>query len=115
MIRKVLFKKLIALTFIAALTACAATPVGKPINYVKLETLTLGYSTQDRAKEVMGYPQRVLYEGERTIYQYRYYNGDSSDPIRQAVDLVFNKQQRLIDVTINDALLINKDEVVHNM
>ncbi|ELP5729337.1 hypothetical protein QTV44_002604 [Vibrio vulnificus] len=78
--------------------------VGKPINFAKLERVTLGISTQETVKQVFGYPQEVLYPDTRTIYQYRYYDSTQKPHIKQAIDFVFNKQQRLVDITINDAI-----------
>lgn len=92
------------IVLVVFLSACAVHETGKPINYAKLERLTLGISTQEDAKQVMGYPQAILYPDSRTIYQYRYTRVKGHHTLRQALDLVFNKNQRLIDITINDGL-----------
>ncbi|MBY7854236.1 outer membrane protein assembly factor BamE [Vibrio fluvialis] len=87
-----------------ALSACSNTEIGKPINYAKLDKLTLGISTQEDVKLTLGYPQSVIYPDNRTIYQYRYKSHTDGKIYIQAVDTVFNKNQRLIDITINDGL-----------
>ncbi|ENI4488061.1 membrane lipoprotein lipid attachment site-containing protein [Vibrio fluvialis] len=89
---------------VAALSACASKEIGKPINYAKLDRLTLGISTQEDVKVTLGYPQSIIYPDNRTIYQYRYKNDTGGKIYIQAVDTVFNKNQRLIDITINDGL-----------
>lgn len=84
-----------------ALTGCTSAPTetGRPINFAKLERVSVGLSTQQNVKEIFGYPQSIEYPDDRTIYRYRY----NSASHRQGVDFVFNKKMRLIDVTINDA------------
>lgn len=78
--------------------------MGRPINYAKLERLTLGVSTQETVKESFGYPQKIIYPDNRTIYKYRYLRTSRTEHTRHAVDFVFNHNQRLIDITINDAI-----------
>lgn len=97
-------KTLIAFTLSAALTACSSTPVesGQPINFAKLERVSLGVSTQESVKQVFGYPQSIEYPDNRTIYRYRYRYEDGDVISKQAIDFVFNKRMRLIDFTIND-------------
>ena len=86
------------------LVGCAAPyESGSPINFAKLERLSVGLSTMETVKETFGYPQSVEYPDNRTIYRYRYVYKDNSDTSRQGVDFVFNRQQRLINITINDA------------
>ncbi len=99
-------KWFVALLLTGVLTGCASSyEVGKPINYTKLERLTLGVSTQETVKQVFGHPQEVVYIDNRTIYKYRYLNKRGSTiEARHAVDFVFNHNQRLIDITINDAI-----------
>ncbi|MDD9175993.1 hypothetical protein PVK62_08075 [Aliivibrio sp. S3MY1] len=89
---------------ITALAGCASSEMGRPINYAKLERLTLGVSTQETVKEFFGYPQQIMYPDNRTIYKYRYLKTSTSSHTRHAVDFVFNHNQRLIDITINDAI-----------
>ncbi|MGD8116836.1 outer membrane protein assembly factor BamE domain-containing protein [Vibrio sp. TRT 29B02] len=100
------FSKSILTTLLltSALVGCA-TPeqTGRPINFAKLERLSVGLSTQQTVKEVFGYPQAIEYPDNRTIYRYRYSYKDNSEIYKQGVDFVFNKQQRLIDITVNDA------------
>ncbi|WP_318515607.1 hypothetical protein [Photobacterium leiognathi] len=80
------------------LGGCVNT-IGKPINMDLVNSLTLGYSTQYDAKTKIGNPQSIKYDDGRTIYEYRYDNNYNQ---KQSVDLVFNKQQRLIDVTYSE-------------
>ncbi len=98
---KLMFSGLLA---VAVLAGCSTTEFGKPINYAKLERLTIGVSTQETVKQVFGYPQEVLYVDSRTIYKYRYLSKRSNETDRHAIDFVFNHNQRLIDITINDAI-----------
>lgn len=93
------------LCVMSLLTACVAPKQsGRPINFAKLERLSVGVSTQETVKEVFGYPQSIEYPDNRTVYRYRYRHQDASEITTQGVDFVFNKQQRLVDITINDAL-----------
>lgn len=112
-------KKLVSLLLSSTIlvgTGCSLTgeTVGKPINFAKLERVTLGISTQETVKQVFGYPQEVLYPDTRTIYQYRYYDNTQKPHIKQAIDFVFNKQQRLVDYTINDAIGMGSDKYVES-
>lgn len=96
----------------ALLVGCSNTgqQIGKPINFAKLERITLGISTQETVKQIFGYPQEVLYPDTRTIYKYRYLDTSVDPNIKQAIDFVFNKQQRLVDITINDAIGMQKEK-----
>ncbi|MBF4374354.1 hypothetical protein [Vibrio anguillarum] len=84
------------------MTACSSVETGRPINYSMMERFTLGISTQENVKLTLGHPQAVVYVDDRTVYQYRFLKKTYNTKYIQAVDLVFNKQQRLIDITIND-------------
>lgn len=97
-------KSILGLLLSVTLVGCASPEqTGRPINFAKLERLSVGLSTQQTVKEVFGYPQAIEYPDNRTIYRYRYSYKDSSEIYKQGVDFVFNKQQRLIDITVNDA------------
>ncbi|EGQ9239485.1 MULTISPECIES: hypothetical protein [Vibrio] len=100
---KTFFKKTICLIGLLLVTACSSTQYGAPINFAKLERLSIGLSTQETVKEVFGYPQLIEYPDNRTIYKYRFFQKQNSSITRQGVDFVFNEAQRLIDITINDA------------
>ena len=89
--------------FVAFLVGCSSTQHGAPINFAKLERLSVGLSTQDTVKEIFGYPQDIEYPDERTVYKYRFYHKQNATVTRHGVDFVFNNKQRLIDITINDA------------
>ena len=93
---------------ISLTAACSHVEQGTVINYVNLDRLTLGISTQDTVKEVFGYPQFIDYPDDRTIYKYRFFKKTFNERIKQGVDFSFNKQQRLIDITINDATNFDK-------
>ncbi|CCO46821.1 putative Lipoprotein [Vibrio nigripulchritudo SOn1] len=98
-------KSILAVLFLAAALVGCASPeqTGRPINFAKLERLSVGLSTQQTVKEVFGYPQAIEYPDNRTIYRYRYAYKSNSQVYKEGVDFVFNKQQRLIDITVNDA------------
>lgn len=83
------------------LSGCAKS-IGEEIDFNQVNNLTLGYATQTDVKTRLGNPQDIKYDEGRTIYQYRY---DNNFNTKQAVDLVFNKQQRLIDITIHSGLM----------
>ncbi len=86
------------------MVGCTNLEVGKPINYAKLERLTVGISTMETVKQVFGYPQEIIYPDSRTIYKYRYLKKSTFEENKHAIDFVFNHNQRLIDITINDAI-----------
>lgn len=86
----------------AILLAGCVNQSGKEIDFNTVDSLTLGYTTQLDAKTRLGNPQNIKYDDGRTVYQYRYDNDYNK---KQAVDLVFNKQQRLIDITIHDGIV----------
>lgn len=98
-------KTLATLILGVALSACSSIPpteTGRPINFAKLERISLGVSTQESVKQVFGYPQSIEYPDNRTIYRYRYHYENDNKISKQAIDFVFNKRMRLIDFTIND-------------
>lgn len=109
MIKK-LAKAVAVIGFIMTMVGCSTIESGKPINYLKLERLTLGISTQETVKEVFGYPQEIIYPDNRTVYKYRYYRKSSFSEDRHAVDFAFNHNQRLIDITVNDAINMQEAE-----
>ncbi|MDN3661088.1 outer membrane protein assembly factor BamE [Vibrio agarivorans] len=100
---KSFLKKTCTIAITLFVVGCSATQHGSPINFTKLERLSLGLSTQDTVKETFGYPQTIEYPDTRTIYKYRFYQKKYANVTKQGVDFVFNDKQRLIDITINDA------------
>lgn len=97
------FKKTIIAIVLALLVGCTSYQHGNPINFAKLERLSVGLSTQETVKETFGFPQEIEYPDQRTIYKYRFFQKRNGDITQQGVDFVFNERQRLIDITINDA------------
>ncbi|MEI8659452.1 hypothetical protein [Vibrio sp. Hal054] len=96
---------LASLVLVAAmgLSGCASPKQeGRAINFAKLERVSVGISTQDDVEKLFGYAQSVEYPDDRTVLKYRYTYSSHNENVRQAVDFVFNKAQRLVDVTIND-------------